>query len=216
MKRLLFFTLFFLSVKTFADAGYAYRFYIKAEVERNKIEGYLYHYSYEKYDETKGFYNYLKETSYRNDFKIHKKITTINLGLNYDFVIKDSDIKLSFSQVENLELVDYLCFPSGDRLIELTKKEFELISCFKVSYKVVMTEGEISFAENCSYVIISLRDVDSLSKRKKTVKKLINDKIKKLRGVEGEIDGGYYNYYNQLRGKLLEEKILLISICSAL
>ncbi|MBA6156477.1 hypothetical protein H3Z83_08130 [Tenacibaculum sp. S7007] len=216
MKKLLFLVIFFLSVKTFADAGYAYRFYIKAEVKGKEVKGYFYHYSYDKFDVDRSFYEYLKKTIHNRDINIFKEIVTVNLNSNYDFALKDSDLSFELKDLNHIELLETLIFLPNSRLIKLTNKEFEIINCSKVNYKFVIEEGEISFFENCSYVIISLESVDSMMNRKITIEKLIKDKIKNLGGLKEDNYENYYSYFKQLREELLKEKVLLISVCSPL
>ncbi len=214
---MLFLVIFFSSIKTFADAGYAYRFYIKAEVKGKEVKGYFYHYSYDKFDEAGSFYEYLKKTIPNRDIKIFKEIVTINLNKNYDFALIDSNLSFELKELGEIRVLETLVFPVGDRLIMLTNKEFKVINCNKINYKYVFYEGETNFNEICSDLIVSSTlKVDDLNRIKKKIKGNLSNKIKSLSNIEIENGDKYYGYYNQLREELLNKKILLISVCTPL
>ena len=58
---------FYLSISAYADAGYGYRFFIKAELGNTETyEGYIYVYSYEEYQENASLITFLKDSLIAN------------------------------------------------------------------------------------------------------------------------------------------------------
>jgi hypothetical protein len=210
MKKFLFLIGIFYSMLSHANAGYAYRFYVNVEVNGENIKGYLYHGSYEKYDEGILLLDYLKKTSHNGEVHIYKEIRTVNLAYsNIDFTLKNSEIIVNLNQDIGIEIIETLLYNGDDRLIKISKEEFDLLKCTKPIIEVVYDE---KISENCSYILLSWNESSNLKKQK-------NEIINKLFLFQKDIIHVSKNQNKYIASKkeaLLSDKVLLINYCSVL
>ncbi|MDD7914688.1 hypothetical protein [Polaribacter ponticola] len=217
MKKIILIILISISTNLFADAGYAYRFFINVDVAGENLIGYVYHYSYEKFQQNEDFYSYLKRTSSKNEINIYKNIKTLSFGINYDFTVKDSEVKINFLKNKSIRISEYLSFTPSYRLIKLNEKEFRIINQKGINYIFINKEGEEDiFSENCSDILITTDEITQLNQEKEKIKPLLVKKVKELRTIKGQKEEPYFKYYSKLQKEFLDKNYLLISVCSAL
>jgi len=195
---------------SYADAGYAYRFYVNVEINGENINGYLYHGSYQKYEEGSLLLDYLKKTSHNGEVNIYKEIRTVNLTyFNVDFTLNNSEFVLNLNQDIGIEIVEVLLYNGDERLIKINKEEFDLLKFTKPIVEDIYDE---KISENCSYILLSWNESSNLKKKK-------NEMISELLLFQKDIINFSKNlnkYISSKKQALLPEKVLLINYCSVL
>lgn len=210
MKKVLFFLFLIFSVYSYADAGYSYRFYVKIKVKKGYVNGYIYHSSYEKYDQDVLLINYLKKTSFNNKVNLYTDIKTVKIkDFIVDFVIKDSGIILSLNNNLQIEKEETLIYNGDERLIQLNYDEYDLVKSYIPNADFIYNEN---LSENCTYILLSWNELKNLSIHKSEMENKLNYFSKDLEKYNVDIN----NYIQAKKNDLLKNNILLISYCSVL
>lgn len=216
MKKLFTLIFFYLSTFAHADAGYGYRFFIKAELDNTETyEGYIYVYSYEEYQRNGSLITFLKETSPYKEISIYQNIYTTHIDdFLLDFTVKGSDKKLKLDDIIYIKTLDTLHFGGGDyRLKELTDNEFALIKT-QYPYKKCFNAYEI--VEYCHFIFLSWDN-----KIENELTEIFLNKIKDYKknvldnSLEGEKGSVFYEFINKLKTELIKKNILLIQYCES-
>lgn len=216
MKKLFTLIFLYLSISAYADAGYGYRFFIKAELGNTETyEGYIYVYSYEEYQENASLITFLKETSPHKEISIYQNIYTTHVeGLLLDFAVKGSDKKLKLDDIAYIKALDILNFGGGNyRLKELTDYEFALIKTNN-PFKKHINAYEI--VEYCHFIFLSWDNKIENELTENYLNKIIAFKKNVLKNsLEGENGSMFYSFFNKLKTELIKKNILLIQYCES-
>lgn len=214
--RILFLLLCFLSTSSiFADTGYAYRFNIEVTLNNSeKINGYIYVYSWEKYESNDNLHQFLLKNVPNQQLKIYPHIiTVISDFLNLDFTLKNSKRSYNLNEISKLKNFDFLSFGGGTfRLKELSETEFKLIQTNKPYSK---TLNVYNLVEYCHLVFFDWKNPINKSTIEEIKNKLKLKKEELENNLEGENSSQFYRYFNELKSKLIDENILLIMYCES-
>ena len=208
MKNKFFFVIAFFALNIInADAGFAYRFHISIISEKGEtINGYFYHYSYDEYDNDNAFKDYIK----KDTINLYTNIQTLNIGNTIiDFSTSNYKKPIDLKNFGDVRVNEYLNFAIGDRLIDLTSSEFNLIKTQQPQSQILYNE---KVAENCIYLLLTWNNDKDLSNHYKE----INEKLIFLGENVVQNQYEFYDYLKLKKEKLQDDGILLINYCSAL
>ncbi|NQY29859.1 MAG: hypothetical protein HRT69_10345 [Flavobacteriaceae bacterium] len=210
--RILFFIILSLSFfKSFSDTGNAYRFYTEVTLKNEtKITGYIYHYTYNEFNKNEDLLIPFLKKDHKKDITLYPHIFSTNIGIRtLDFSIKKNKKNITLSEIETINVYELLIFDVGDKIIELSEKEFNLTTTSSPYFKNVYNE---KIAEHCYYLLISWNKAN-----------LINQEITILsNSLEELVNSVNYNYQmlniylNSKKEELIKKDILLINYCEAL
>ncbi len=196
------------SVSSFADAGNGYRFYLQLiSKDSDTINGYLYHYSYEDYNQFEHFDEAFKSYIKKDSINLYSFISTVSIGnKNIDFTTPNYEMTLSLDYFDSIRISEFLNFGTSDRLKIVSQAEFSIINTqpptsMELNYKNV--------DENCSHILLTW---DSNSGFLKYALE-INSKMKKFGEDVQKNRIEFYEYLNLKKGELLDNKILIINYC---
>ncbi len=216
MKKVFFILCIIFSCKIFAvDAGYAYRFYINVETNQGEqYAGYTYFYYEYKYDEHKeNILSYLTKKP-NKELLIYPNVISVNAKRdNVDFTLMGTQIKIDFSKIVEIKLVDALRFKVGNRIKELTKAEFQLIKTTQAKFKVI---EDINLYENIKFILFTWDENKELSKIKAEIAKEIKKQWKRFIDTESVQSEKFNTFMKTLKENLLTKNILLIEFAEAL
>ena len=215
MKKIILIILICLSTKIFADGGHSYRFFVDVKMNDLYFSGYIYHHSYNEYDDKMLLSDYLKKELPNKKVKLYKQIKTLPLGNNYDF--SDKDEVTSFNLTANIVIKnkEILKFYNTDRLKLVTKKEYDLIKNNLPKYVNLIPEN-VLFEENCSIIFFSWKNKRLIGKEvKKAINRLVflSKKINKYKELNSK---EFWQYYNNKKKELLEKEVIMLITYSML
>lgn len=213
MRKRLLLLLSLFTINSYADAGYAYRFFVDLEFEGDKIQGYIYHYSYDEFTDG-NVLKYLQNTNVNKEIIIYQNIKTVNVGLNFDFAVKNSSINVKLRNL-GINLLETLNFRVGGRLIEVTEEEFSMIEYSKPYVFSIKEQGNEVY-ESCSEMLITWTQKGNLKLEGLKLKQTLEDKFKRLGSLEGEKGSKYFQFFNCEKEKLRKKEYILITTCNAL
>lgn len=206
---------FLVSALSYADAGYGYRFSVKTTLKNSEItEGYIYVYSWEKYEGFGNLKKFLIKNVPNNELKIYPYVSTVsNQFANLDFVLESSNSTININEIEDIREKDFLSFEGGSvRHKELSEKQFNLI---KVGNYFSHAINADNLSEYCHLLFFNWNEPIN--------KKLVNTIYTKLelkkKELENNLEGNngtlFYNYFNQLKEDLIDKNVLLIMYCES-
>ena len=216
MKKFLFLLLLPISFYCYADAGFGYRFHIKAELHNSEIiDGYIYVYSWDEYKGFGKLKEFLNKNIQDNKLFIYNNITTVSLGIhNIDFTIKDSYYTIKLDDIAKINESEILSFGGGVyRLMQLSDDEFSLIQIQKPNLKHF---NAYDILEYCHFFLISwnkkinTKFAESIYQKIKTYKK-----VNLKNSLEGENGKKFYLFLENLKKETLTKDILLIQYCES-
>ena len=211
MKLLFFFILSLFSFKAFSDAGNAYRFYVEVNLKNGeKFTGYIYHQTYNEFNKYNDvLISFLKENN-REKIVLHPYITSVNLGtLVIDFSRTIHKKNINLDKVDTIKTIEIFEFNVGDRIFELSEKEFNLIKIVPPYFKIIHKD---EIAENCSYILISWKEENVINIEEEKISRKLNTLISSLNFKNDLI----HPYIKIKKEYLINNSILLVNYCDAL
>jgi hypothetical protein len=197
------------------DAGYAYRFYVNIETNQGeKYSGYIYHYYDYAFDEyIESIHHYLAKRA-TEKLSVYPNVISVNANRdNVDFAVKGTKIEIVFSKIAKVELVDALRFKVGERIIELSKKQYQLIKTSRAKYEVI---EDVNLYENLKFILFTWDENKELSTLKEKIAPKIKAQWKRYIEIDLTHQEKFYTFMNSLKETLLKENILLIQFAEAL
>jgi hypothetical protein len=202
----------FTALFSYADAGNIYRFNLELESKSGeRLNGYYYHYSYDKYDENTDYGKRLENLLNKNSITIYTLIQTKNLGeLQLDFTSNNYKIEIDLNNFKKIRIINYSEPEVYHPLVELSPKEFLLIGRKNPEIEFIYNQ---KIAENCNYILLCWNSKTDLSKHKKEISHELSLFSKNLSSTQNRM----HKYLSLKKEELLNRySILMINHCSAL
>lgn len=215
MKRVLIVLFLFFSISSFADAGYGYRFSIKAILQNNDtISGYIYVYSWEKYEGFGNLESFLNKNVPNHNLSIYPHVVTTTTNLiTLDFALSDSEYNIKLKDIVKINEFDIVNFGGGTfRLKELSEAEFKLI---KIGKPYSNAYNIYDLTEYCHLLVLDWKVPIDKDLVKDLYKKLKAKKLELGNNLEGDRGNLFYDYFNQLKQELIDKGVLMIMYCES-
>jgi len=211
MRLLFFIILSFSFFKSFSDTGNAYRFYTEVTLKNEtKITGYIYHYTYNVFNKNEDSLIPFLKKDYKKNITLYPHIISTNIGVRtLDFSIKKNKKNITLNEVDNINIYELLIFDVGDKIIEFSVKEFDLIKTHPPHFKIIHDDH---FSENCFHLLISWNKKSSFNKIEKDFSAFLNKRTI-ISSIELE---SIESFLKTKKEELFNQKILLINYCEAL
>jgi hypothetical protein len=211
IKTIIFSFIVLSSLNSFANGGDFYRFNVKIRLNDNsEFVGYTYFGTYGSgfNSENEKFTEYVKR-EFKFPILIYQNIRTVisDSDLQFDFSMSGFCKKFLLNEIKDVELLNLLKYSSGQRLFELSEKEYELI-LNRPPLNGVIYNSDIS--ENCSYILFTWSEVENLIEVKNGIQENLNQLIKKR--ASNEVPA----FIRKTKEELLNKGILLIQSCTDL
>jgi hypothetical protein len=197
------------------DAGYAYRFYVNITLKNGEKQyGYIYKYSYKEFK----IYNTntieFLSNNYIKKITVYPHIIAANVGRhNIDFVLEGTGKQISFDEIDDLRVTEFVYFDPDERLKELSKAQYQLIKASKAKFEVI---EDVNLYENGKFILFTWDEHKELSVTKNTIAKEIKEQWKRYIEVEIIQSEKFNSFMKKLKEALLKENILLIQFADAL
>ena len=194
MKKSLIFIFLLVSLSSFADAGNAYRFNLTlVSNSGDTINGYIYHYTYKKFEQTNLKDKRFKEFIDKDTVTLYSSISKVTIGeLSLDFTKNEFKKTINLINYSQIGINDFLDFGVRDRLFELSDTEYDLIKINQPKSVAIYNE---KYAENCSIILLTWNNNIKLSAHKTE----ISEKIESFSDNLGKHNDELNNYYIQKR-----------------
>lgn len=208
------------SYKSYADAGFAYRFFIEiTDKAGEKNKGYFYFVSWEEYQKEKRLIDFVKENSNLKELEIYSNILTLYIQeSDLDFTDKTSGLKIMMSAIENIHIIEVLSYPPGERLILLNKEELNIVYKEGINYSsVYFKDYETIVAENCTDILLSAKTKKELDAEAKLFSERLRKKVEELNNsLEMGNGDEYFKFFQLEKKKLLKKGIVVFTIWQVL
>jgi hypothetical protein len=210
-KTIIFSFIVLISLKSFANGGDFYRFNVKIRLNDNsEFVGYTYFGTYGSgfNSENEKFIEYVKR-EFKFPILIYQNIKTViySSDLQFDFSMPGLCKKFLLKEIKDIELLGLLKYSSGQRLFELSEKEYELI-INKVPLNGVIYNSD--FSENCSYILFTWSEVENFIEIKNGIQENLNELI--IKKASNEVPA----FITKTKEELLIKGIILIQSCTDL
>lgn len=196
------------SLSLFADVGNAYRYKATVKLADNReITGYFYFATYGKeFDKGKEDFTTYIFSNYHFPIQLYKTIKTINVGneLTVDFALAGSSDSVNKNEIISINLISEIETEVGSRLIEVSKKELEIIDQKFVSFDSFYNE---KYAISCTFYLLNWADGNNLKELKTEISNHIENFI--INNDEMSV----LQYIAKKKSELVEKKILLFEYC---
>ena len=209
-----------LVVWMFGDVGRSCRYTVKVvPKEGPALSGYIYHGTYGPFyqSEKEPFATFFFRELNLPQVSVHiyQEIKTVDVGGHscLDFSSPGYEQLLNLSDIADIELIEELTYPVGDRLILLSQPEYDLVAgnpkeqCFIYNEKL---------AENCVYRLMAWKPVENMQEIKVDIAKQMDQ----LLGKEEEASEASFRavtaYVLAKRKDLLDQGILMVQACGPL
>ena len=200
-----------MSLGLLADVGDSYRYKATLKLTDNReITGYFYFHTYKKgFNEAKTDFKTYILNYYYFPITIYENIKTIEIDqyVTVDFAIEGTGIKVNKSEIVSLNLIGQLKVEVGDRIIEVNKTEFGLITQDFICTESYYNE---SYSENCRIYLLSWSGENNLTVLKTEIAKNID----RLTIAKNELSTN--KYIETKREELIRKGVLLFRYCGAL
>jgi len=212
MRIFFFFILSFSFFKSFSDAGNAYRFHTEVTLkDETKITGYIYHSSYNEYNRyvDSNLINFLKKDHIKSIALYTHIVPTDVQNRVLDFSSIEFKRVFNLDEIDTIRVHDTLQFEVGDKLIEFSAKEFDLIKAHPPNFKIIHNDN---FSENCFHLLISWNKKSSFNKIEKDFSAFLNK-----RTITSSIElESIASFLKTKKEEFFNQQILLINYCEAL
>ena len=215
MKKIALIIALFITSFSFADAGYGYRFSVKAILQNtDTISGYIYVYSWEEYEGFGNLESFLSKNVPNHNLSIYPHVvSTTNNLITLDFACSDSKYNIKLKDILKIGEFDILSFGGGVfRLKELSKAEFNLI---KIGKPYSDSLNVYDLTEYCHLLTIDWKEPIDKDLINSLYDKLKAKKVELGNNLEGDNGKLFYNYFKKLKKELLLKGILLIMYCES-
>ena len=210
-KWTIFAFLIIINFNSFADGGDYFRFKVKIElVDNSELVGYTYFVTYDSSfnSENEKFLEFVKRR-FVFPISIYQSIKTITLESNQQFDFSSNNLckKIQLSEIKDIQLIGVLKYPSGQRLVELSGKEYELANG-NPTLNGFIYNSKIS--ENCSYILFAWSNVKNFTEIRNGFENKVNELVDKKEYNEVN------KYISKSKKELFEKGILIIQSCTEL
>ncbi|SEC86631.1 hypothetical protein SAMN04489761_3812 [Tenacibaculum sp. MAR_2009_124] len=220
MRILIFLLVLSITDKGFADAGFAYRFFLKITNDDGETsKGSFYFGSWEEYGSEKSLLDFVKENSNIKELEIFPEILTLKISQSdLDFTDKNSSVKIKISNVVNIQVIEFLSYVPNQRLVLLNEDELNILFRKGLNFSsLYFKDYEIIVAENCIDILLSDKTKEELDYEAEIFSKKLRDKVEELNySLEMENGDVYFNFFRQEKKKLLKKGIVVFTIWYAL
>jgi hypothetical protein len=210
-KTIIFSFIVLISLNSLANGGDFYRFKVKIKLNDNsELVGYTYFGTYGLgfNSDNERFIEFVKR-EFKFPILIYQNIKTVisDSNLQFDFSMSSLCKKIQIDDIKDIEQLSLLKYSPGQRLFELSEREYELVIDRPALNVIIYNE---SFSENCSYILFAWSDIEDFI----DIKNKIQDKINEL--TEKKEYNEVHKYIKKTKEELLKKKILIIQSCTDL